>query len=296
MARVALVAHDAGGAEVISSWARRQAGEYLLAAAGPAMGIFARKCPDLIPVPLDQAIEAADWVLCGSVWQSGFERNAIRTGRRAGKKTVTFLDHWVNYRPRFEEDGELTLPDEIWVGDEDARRIARADLPEVRVVLQPNPYVLDLKDELAAMPSRHGVGSILYVCEPVADHAAKAHGDPRYFGYTEFDAMDYFFENLGVFGDPGRPIVVRPHPAEAFDKYDAHLPPGSVRVTRGGQRSLLAEVAAADIVVGCESMAMVVGLTAGKRVVSAIPPGGRACQLPQADIEHLSDLAAGSRE
>ncbi|MGB1984427.1 MAG: hypothetical protein ACPHOH_03080, partial [Porticoccaceae bacterium] len=42
--------------------------------------------------------------------------------------------------------------------------------------------------------------------------------------------------------------------------------------------------------VGCESMAMVVGLLAKKRVISAIPPGGRPCQLPQPAIENLQQL------
>jgi hypothetical protein len=35
---------------------------------------------------------------------------------------------------------------------------------------------------------------------------------------------------------------------------------------------------------------MVVGLIAGKRVVSCIPPGGAPCPLPQRDIELLQDL------
>jgi hypothetical protein len=46
------------------------------------------------------------------------------------------------------------------------------------------------------------------------------------------------------------------------------------------------------VVVGCESMAMVVGLLAQKKVVSSIPPSGRHCRLPQKNIVHLSEIAA----
>jgi predicted RNA methylase len=55
-------------------------------------------------------------------------------------------------------------------------------------------------------------------------------------------------------------------------------------------KTLLGQIQVADVVVGCASMAMVVALLAKKRVVCSIPPGGKACQLPQAEIEHLQVL------
>jgi hypothetical protein len=52
----------------------------------------------------------------------------------------------------------------------------------------------------------------------------------------------------------------------------------------------MTQILEADVVVGCESMAMIVGLLANKRVISSIPLGGRLCQLPHAQIEHLQVL------
>lgn len=293
MSTVAVIAHDAGGAEILSSWARRSGETCVLVAEGPAKAIFARKCPELVPVSLEEAVAAADWLLCGSGWQVSLEREAIRAGRLAGKKTVTFLDHWVNYLPRFQDGEELILPDEIWVGDADAFRIALETFPGRRVLLKENPYFLDLKDEIASVKAQttpKGTGTILYVCEPIADHALLQHGDARYFGYTEHDALAFFLEYISLLDDGGRTIVVRPHPAEKSDKYAAAIERSGLAILSGGDETLLRETLAADIVVGCESMAMVVGLLAGKRVVSSIPPGGRQCQLPHGGIEHLAAM------
>ena len=58
----------------------------------------------------------------------------------------------------------------------------------------------------------------------------------------------------------------------------------------GGAKSLMHETVEADVVIGCESMAMVVGLLAGKRVISCIPPGGKPCQLHHSEIEHMHNL------
>ena len=52
-------------------------------------------------------------------------------------------------------------------------------------------------------------------------------------------------------------------------------------------RTLAEDFAWADTVVGCDTMAMVVALAAGRRVVSAIPAGGRPLSLPFAEIERL---------
>jgi hypothetical protein len=298
MAVVALVAHDAGGAEILSSWACRNCATCLLVAEGPAVAIFRRKCPDLTPMPLQEAVAAADWLLCGSGWQSGFERDAIRAGRGAGKKTVTFLDHWVNYRERFEEKGEVILPDEIRVGDDDALRIAQAAFPGHPVRLEENPYVLDLGDEIAAAGLTNqngGAGNILYVCEPVEEHAERAYGNPRHFGYTEHEALKFFLDNVDRLDPDGRAIVVRPHPSETTDKYAWAANASSRPISLSTGKTLLQETLAADIVVGCESMALVVAMLAGRRVVCSIPAGGRPCQLPHAGIEHLASLEAKAR-
>jgi hypothetical protein len=58
----------------------------------------------------------------------------------------------------------------------------------------------------------------------------------------------------------------------------------------GGAKSLKHETVEADVVVGCESMAMIVGYLAGKRVISCILPGNKTCELPQSGIEHMQNL------
>lgn len=293
MSHVSVVSHDAGGAEILSSWLNRIDCSASVVAAGPAEAIFRRKCPQAEFLALDAALAKSTWVLCGTGWQSSFERQAIARGRVLGKKTVAFLDHWVNYRERFDEAGLSVLPDEIWVGDVEAERIARDLFDATPVVLQPNPYVEDLLAEIARVQkvrSGSAASRILYVCEPVADHALAQYGNERHWGYTEHDALSFFLTNVTALGQRIDAITIRPHPSEPGDKYQWAQDLALLPVQFGGKHTLLEETLAADIVVGCESMAMVVGLLAGKRVISAIPPGGRPCQLPHREIEHMQRL------
>lgn len=296
MAITAVVAHDAGGAEVLSSYIAHERLDCRYVLEGPARAVFERKLGVLTLSTLADAVRVADSVLCGTSWQSDLELDAIRLARASGKPSVAWIDHWVNYRARFERAGVTTLPDELWVGDEWALALARQHLPELPVRLLDNPYFADvalsLAQEARIYPALPGQLAVLYVCEPIREHALLRYGDARHWGYTEEEALRYFLSNLAALGAPVGRIVIRPHPSEAPGKYADVAAEFDLPIQFSAGQTLSAQVASSDCVVGCSSMAMVVGLLAGKRVLSVIPPGGPACSLPQPDIESLRQMLA----
>lgn len=285
---VAIVAHDAGGAEVLSSYVARQRVSCKFVLEGPALKIFERKLGTIALTPLQGAIEACNSLLCGTSGKSELEWRAIAAATEAGKPAIAFLDHWVNYRKRFIRGGLEHLPDAIWVGDEAAEEIARKTFPETPVQRVSNPYFEDIREELSEIELTTGLSDrsglrVLFVCSPVKENASA-------WGYTEFDTLRYFFSNRSVLGRPVASLVIRPHPSEEPDKYRPIVAEFGEGVRLGGDKPLLREIAESDVVVGCGSMAMVVALVAGRRVISAIPPGGRASSLPQLEIESLQQL------
>lgn len=294
---ICVVSHDAGGAEILASYVVQNGLECTYVLAGPAITVFERRLGRLALSPLEEAVARCEWLLCGTSWQSDLEWEAIGAGRREGKRTVAFVDHWGHYRERFIRHGVEQLPDEIWVGDSLAEIHAADCFPGLPVYLVPNPYFEDLKRDIAAFGRGKALDSssskglkVLFVCEPLSEHGLREFGDERYWGYTEYDALRYFFQNLHALGKPVDRVVVRPHPSEPGDKYDWVSDEFGSYVVPGGDRTLLEEIAESDVVVGCQSMAMIVGLIAGRRVVSCIPPGGKVCALPQSEIESLQSL------
>lgn len=292
----AVVAHDAGGAEILSSYIRQESIRPLFAVEGPARRVFQRKLGNVEVVSMEEAVRRCTSVMCGTSWQSELEFNAIRMAHQLSKGSIAFVDHWVNYRARFVRSGETNLPDEIWVGDSIAEVIARKEFPGVPIRLVENPYLNEVRAELAAIgirrPAHSACVSVLYVCEPVREHALRRFGHERHFGYVEEEALRFFLMNLAVLGRPIERIHIRPHPSEPTDKYSWVRREFGLPIDVRTDRTLAEEIADCDVVVGCESMAMVVGLVAGKRVISCIPPGGKPCGLPQPQIEHCQLLLA----
>lgn len=295
---IAVVSHDAGGAEILSSWLCKCEEPYCLVLDGPAKAIFQRKLGDCRIIPLLEAVKQCDWVLCGTSWQSNLERLAIVQAKAADKKVVSFLDHWVNYKERFQEGGVSVYPDEIWVGDVEAEKLAQTQLPGVPTVMKSNPYFEDLRiqfEKIKISPPDLTRCSVLYVCEPIREHALIQYGDERYWGYTEEEALAYFIDNINALGHTISSVKIRPHPSESRNKYDWAKRATPLKIGIGGDKTLWEEIAEVDVVVGCESMAMVIGLLAQRRVVSSIPPGGKSCRLPHPGIEHMEILLSGNQ-
>ena len=286
---LAVISHDAGAAEIISSYVRQQGINCLYVLDGPAKKIFTDKLGSIKFTDLNDAIKQASSVLCGTSWPSRHEWEALGAARQAGVPSVAMLDHWVNYRRRFERDSVYNWPNVIWVVDALAERIAAREFEGVPITRIQNPYRIDILEELQALPKQvpHEGVSILYVTEPTSDAAMRMHGDSRFFGYTEDDALRGFLLSHSGWSDV-REIVIRPHPTEREDKYLWACADPRVRIDK--RESLLRQIAHADVVVGCNSMAMVVATWAGKRVCCAIPEGGRGFALPIDGIEFLSEI------
>lgn len=290
-----VVAHDAGAAEVVAAWVkrnRRPDDGFLLD--GPAVSVFRRT---LGPVDildrssLDASIAAAAFVLTGTGYSSDLEISAVASARLHHVRVASYLDHWTNYPVRFLCHGEQVLPDEVWAGDHHALALARRTFPHADVKLVPNQYFEDMKEQIGAVarpPAQDRATHVLFVAEPTSVAAQKEHGDPRYWGYTEFDALDGYLSYLRDTGN-NIEVLLRPHPAEPPGKYSAVIEKhrSAIQITESTGRTLVEDCAWADWVVGCQSMAMVIALHAGKRVFSCIPKGGPALPLPYPEIVRL---------
>jgi hypothetical protein len=281
---IAVISHDAGGAEILSSYVRQEGLDCLYVLEGPARKVFERKLGSINPsLSPEEAIRRSASVLCGTGWQSDLEFNAIKLARLLDKRSIAVLDHWVNYRERFIRSGETCLPDEIWVTDDYAFREAKKCFPDLKIQIKPNLYLEELVRQIS--PAVSGEPQVLYVLEPIrADWVEHLAG--------EFQALDYFAANIGKLGiKPSAMIRLRPHPSDAAGKYDAWLTSHSeLNVVLDDSPSLAAAISKVEWVAGCETYAMVVALAAGRKVVSTLPPWAHLCRLPHSAIIYLRDV------
>ncbi|WP_296869697.1 hypothetical protein [Tibeticola sp.] len=276
-----VVCHDAGAANLIGAWLPQLADSRTrLVLTGPARMTSAAQSPGTRMDDLEQALNGAACVLSGSGWASDLE-HAARVGARArGIRSVAVLDHWVNYPERFVRAGVRQMPDEIWVTDEDALRIATAAFPDVPVALQPNTYLEETVSRVALVPPH---GDLLVLMEPARSNWGRSQPG-------EFQALDYLLENLSGIGlPPGTRMRLRPHPSDPPGKYNDWCR-ASGRVVIDDHDGLEGALSPARWVAGCETAALVVAMAAGREVISILPPWAPRCRLPQRQIRHLQHM------
>jgi hypothetical protein len=274
--------HDAGAANMIAAWvAASSSPPERVIAAGPAFAIWRERFGGTVAVDDDpDALHGMACVLSGTGWASDLEHRARVAAAQGGIRSVAVIDHWVNYAMRFERAGAVHLPDCIWVGDEEAARIARATFPAIPVEEHSNFYLDEQARAAGPVPP---IGDVLFLLEPARSDWGR--GEPG-----EFQALDYFFARRAAAGiAPETAIRLRPHPSDPPGKYDAWLAshPG---VQLDPSPDMARALAGARWVVGMNSAGLVIALAAGRSVLSALPPHAPACVLPQRAIRKLAQL------
>ena len=293
MNKIAVISHDAGGAEIISHWLKKQNKLYSTVLKGPAIKVFRNNKVKLHNNDLKEAISYADLIITGTSWQSNIEKEAIFLAKKIGKYSITFLDHWVNYEERFIYNGELILPNEIWVTDEFAYKLAKSIFKKITIKIKPNYYLLNLKKIIKAKSinnkEKFCKNSGLFIGENISDHALLSTGKINGFGYTENESLKFLLDNIKNLKINIDNLKIRPHPSDKKDKYNWSKESKYVKEI-SNKNNLIEDILNSEIIFGCESNAMIVGILARKKVISCIPNPEKKCSLPYPQIISLSDL------
>lgn len=296
--KVLVVAHDAGGADIIGAYVKKNRLRYRFVCyvAGPAVRVFRRRKIPATAITYSRAAIArivrehrdAQLVLTGTGWMTEMELQCIRESKRQGLTVASYIDTWSDYRERFgypRRHWEKNLPDEIWTGDASAYRIARRVFSrhDVRIRLVPNEVFKEARMMYgkAARRTAKKLAYILFVSEPFGASA-------RFMGETKKRvAMEYatlqllldYFARIKF----SKKILIRLHPAEPAGKYDALIRAfsGRLDISISHEPDMYKDLARASTVIGMTSMFLVIAALCKKHVVSFfIGKKSRALSFP----------------
>ena len=292
---IVVVCHDAGAANIIYSWIESClqaspgfANSIRIYSQGPANYLLdnfdinhVERCSSL-----DDAMRNAKTLLAGTGWASSLELQALDRAKKMGFRAISVIDHWINYSERFCIDELQIIPDEIWVTDNYAKAIAEKTFPGIEVKQKPNLYIARTVDRIKALSNPDSSKlKVLYVLEPFRKAWVKGREN------GEFDALEYFFLHMEkLFRSPVAEVRLRPHPSDSPGKYNRWLEDSSqtFEISLDVRPELEQSIAWADVVVGCQTMAMVVSVESGKRVICSMPPWAPSCALPHVGIEKMA--------
>ncbi|MCX6723039.1 MAG: hypothetical protein NT094_03120 [Candidatus Staskawiczbacteria bacterium] len=300
-----VVCHDAGGAEIISAYLKKnnKRQSFFCLVSGPAVKIFKRKkIPALKFLKKDKKeIEKIiskfniDFLLTGTSWASSVDIDFIKIAKKRNIKTISFLDHWVNYRERFgypRKTWKNNLPNEIWVGDKDAMRLARLKFKDIKIKYIPNPYFEEIKSEYKKYKNKkNSAEGILFVSEPISSNI-NCFGDKHRRKINEKNILEDFLKELEKIHFQNK-IIIRLHPSEKKSKYNQLINKykTTLKIEKSVGKNAFNDLVRAPVVFGMTSMFLMVAVLCGKKVISYLPNKiGIKFVLPKNKIIRIKSL------
>jgi hypothetical protein len=290
-----IISNDAGGAEVLSRLCKKISCKKLYYLKGPAKKIFNKK-NDISQLNLKKTILQSDILICTTSFNDITYYKAIQFAKKNRIQTLLVLDHWTFYQERVLKNEKDFLPDKIIVFDLYAKKILKDYFPIIKCKLIPNPYLIEVSKKIINSKKNNKSKSldILYCTDANESMKTSLVGKSfRKYGYNEFEALEFFFNNIDVFKEKINSITIRVHPAEKKDKYNKLIKKYSNRliINIDNKTPLAFQIIKSNMIVGCETFPMVIGVYSNKRVVCSIPPGGNMCPLPFKEIKYLRKIA-----
>lgn len=298
---ILVACNDAGGANILACFVKANQSKFnfICLVSGPAVKIFKDKG---IKIKEDFSTAAEtllsnfkrlSLVLTGSSWSVKREIEFILAARKYNIPSVTFIDHWVNFKERFgfpRKDWQSNLPDEIWTGDRYAYDLAKEFFKKQDIKLKKNWYFKEVRERYDKLRQnkKTKADKILLVSEPFAA-AVNYHGDKKLEKQSELNIIDTLLENF-----VGRQfsIILRLHPSEKAKKYQKIINKykNSLDIEISANRDPLIDLVRSKYVIGMESAFLVLAVLCGKKTFSYIPGNAYKCSLPFKQVIKIKNL------
>ncbi|WP_263833408.1 hypothetical protein [Sulfurospirillum oryzae] len=297
MRKIALFAHDAGGAEILLELlnASLHVGEFCIFSLieSPCYTLIKTKklehfwceiTPERSDIEAKLAFFAPSIILYGTGWQNHLEYHFLHYAKAHTIPSIAFLDHWTNYRERFgypEKNWENNLPSFIAAHDPTSFDKAKAlGLPNV-IAIKNYALMAQLKEAQNILASTQESDTLLFLSEPTAKVAKRSFGNAYGWGFTEKEVFEDILTCKKKFGCKN--ILIRLHPSDTPECYQAIDPSATFSHT-----TLLEDIARAKVVIGIDTVALYTAYLLGKYVLSYIPSTKRECCVPLPKANQLT--------
>ena len=167
---IGIVANDAGSANIIAYWIKNlKYKNFFINVSGPALKIFKTlKINKILNLNIKTILKKSDFIISGTSHKSLNDHKIRVLSKKKNIKCAGVLDHWVTFREGFTYKKKLILPDEIWVTNKIAYKIAKKEFKKQKIFIKENLYEKGFCRDIERNKKKNLL-KILYLSEPFLD-------------------------------------------------------------------------------------------------------------------------------
>ena len=146
---ILIVCHDAGGAEVVSSYIKNKRNDkYIFCIKGPAVKIFKRNIKNFKNNSKIKNFSKINKLVIGSSIKSKLELRYLYKATQLKIYTQCFLDSWNDFKQKLTLNKKIILPNEFLVGDIYCKRIIKKLFKRSKITFIKNQYLKEIKKKI----------------------------------------------------------------------------------------------------------------------------------------------------
>ena len=254
--KIAIISHDAGGAEILSSLCTsiKQKKKYYLK--GPAKKKFKKNLKkNILNFKKKKLISWSDLIITSTSVNSDLEKRFINCALLNNKNVISILDHWVKYYERFFFKKKLLKPTQIWAVDKEAQALAKKVFSR-KIYLVKNPYLNNLEKKKYFRKKNKFV-NFLFASDNIDGKNKTSHD------IKVFEKFLKKFKKIKT--SKPKKLFFKTHPSEKTNKYENLFKKLDFKIFKCKKKFDIREF---DFVAGHQSMMLVVGKNFGLKTIN----------------------------
>ncbi len=272
--KILAVFHDAGAANIALNYLKEKRIDAKFYCIGPSYKILKNLFPNKKNIKnLFNELKKYNLVITGTSSNNKIEFKVRDYCKRKKIFSVTFLDHWVNYKKRFIRNRRKVLPDMLISSDKNSYKISKKIFKKTTIIKCINYYEKKIIEKIKKLKEGE---KILYFLEPFNNK-------------IEFMALKIFFQKLKKLKTINKSIILKIHPSEKKNKYIKFLKKyENFKVVLDNKSSIEKLISSAKYIFGLESNALAISQKANKKVFTILPLYNRKFRLPFKKIKNIN--------
>ncbi len=273
---ICFISHDRGGSEYLYEYIKRyRIKKKIFCLKGPAYKFFKTKIKNLKNFSFNSLKKhKIKKIITSTSFINFYHIEGIKLAKKEKIQSYSILDDWNDYKKRFTFKKKLFLPDYIIVYNKYAYNLAKSDFPNHKIILLEDLFLKNILKKInigkrKKKLSKNKNTKILYLSDPIELNTPSK---SKMKLYNEKNVISYMCKNIYKIAK-NYTIRVRMHPKCIKDKLKIkkYFRMNNFKISFSNNKNLISDILEHDIILGCETQALIPAYYSKKRVFSVIP-------------------------